>query len=130
MRGSGINTTIKPKAPVIRDCGPEGCEIDWLSSKRHQAELDVSDFTQFSLEQGWGDGLPVIPPTEARVRAFLAAGNRYPDEVICTLPPLDAECTVEKIAINAVMAGAAAESLPLLIVRWKAWPIRTSSCLG
>ena len=56
------------KAPVIRDCGPEGCEIDWLSSQRHEAEIDdVTAFTQFSLEQGWGDGLPVIPPTEGRV---------------------------------------------------------------
>ena len=114
-----MNTTTKPK-PIIRDCGPEGCEIDWLSSKRHQADLDIEDFTKFSLEQGWGDGLPVIPPTEARVRGFLAKGNRYPDEVVCKLPPMDAECTVEKIAINAVMAGAPPESLPLLIAALEA----------
>ena len=110
-----MSVIAKPNAPVVRDCGPEGCEIDWLSSKRHEVELDIVDFTQFSIKQGWGDGLPMIPPTEARVRAFLAAGNRYPDEVVCTLPPLDAECTIEKIAINAVMAGASSESMPLLI---------------
>ncbi|MYM62400.1 hypothetical protein GSF27_03435 [Pseudomaricurvus sp. HS19] len=67
------------------------------------------------MQQGWGDGLPLIPPTEARVRAFLGANNRYADEVICHLPPTDADCTVEKIAINAVMAGAPAESMPLII---------------
>ena len=110
-----MTAATKPKVPVIRDCGSEGCEIDWLSSKRHQTELGIEDFTKFSLEEGWGDGHPVIPPTEARARAFLAAGNRYPDEVICTLPPMDAECTVDKIAINAVMAGAPPKSLPLLI---------------
>jgi hypothetical protein len=100
----------------LRDCGPEGCEIDWLSSKRYETEIDdVTAFTQFSLEKGWGDGLPLIPPTEARVRTFLSKNNRYPDEVICKLPPTDADCTVEKIAINAVMAGASPESLPLII---------------
>jgi hypothetical protein len=124
-----MSATIKPgsyatkpqKAPLIRDCGPQGCEIDWLSSKRHEAELDdVMAFTRLSLERGWGDGLPVIPPTEARVRAFLAANKRYPDEVICTLPPLRADCTVEKIAINAVMAGAPPESMPLIIASLEA----------
>jgi hypothetical protein len=67
------------------------------------------------MEKGWGDGLPLVPPTDARVRGFLAANNRYPDEVIAHLPPMRAECTVEKIVINAVMAGAPPESLPLLI---------------
>jgi hypothetical protein len=109
----------KPKAPpkqlVSRDCGPEGCEIDWLASTRHQADLDIAGFTAFAMEKGWGDGLPLVPPTDARVRGFLAANNRYPDEVIAHLPPMRAECTVEKIVINAVMAGAPPESLPLLI---------------
>ncbi len=124
-----MSATIKPDigaarpkgAPVIRDCGPEGCEIDWLSSKRQEAEVDdVMAFTQFSLEEGWGDGLPVIAPTEARVREFLSKNNRYPDEVICALPPLNADCTVEKIAINAVMAGASPQSLPLIIAALEA----------
>jgi hypothetical protein len=115
-----MSETTEPKAPIVRDCGPEGCEIDWLSSKRLKVELEIEDFTAFSMEQGWGDGLPVIPPTEARVRAFLAAGNRYPDEVICTLPPMDAECTIEKIAVNAVMAGAPPASMPLLIAALEA----------
>lgn len=118
---TGIGTTKPKKAPIIRDCGPQGCEIDWLSSQRHEAGIDdIAAFTQFSLEQGWGDGLPVVPPTEARVRAFLSRNNRYPDEVICSLPPMNAECTVEKIAINAVMAGAAPESLPLIIASLEA----------
>jgi len=104
-----------PKLKVDRDCGPEGCEIDWLASQRHEAELDIEGFTAFAMEQGWGDGLPMVPPTETRVRTMLAANNRYPDEVITVLPPMRAECTVEKIAINAVMAGAPPESLPLLI---------------
>ncbi len=113
----------KPAEKVVnlRDCGPEGCDIDWLSSQKVETEIDdVMEFTRFALDKGWGDGLPLIPPTEARVRDFLGRNNRYADEVICTLPPADGECTVEKIAINAVMAGARAESLPLIIAALEA----------
>jgi hypothetical protein len=104
----------EPRPLVSRDCGPEGCEVDWLASRRVEAELDIAEFTDFSLEMGWGDGLPLIPPTETRVRQFLAENDRYPDEVIATMPD-SSECTVEKIAINAVMAGAPAASLELII---------------
>lgn len=112
----GTTATQEQKVVNLRDCGPAGCDIDWLSSQRVEAEIDdVMAFTREAMEQGWGDGLPLIPPTEGRVREFLSKNNRYADEVICKLPPSDAECTVEKIAINAVMAGAPAESLPLII---------------
>jgi hypothetical protein len=114
-------TTREDKVVDLRDCGPEGCDLDWLSSRRHEAEIDdVMEFTRFAMAQGWGDGLPVIPPTEARVRALLGANNRHPDEVVCRLPPIYADCTVEKIAINAVMAGAQPESLPLIIAALEA----------
>jgi hypothetical protein len=105
---------VPPKQFVSRECGPDGCEIDWLASTRHECDLDVVEFTKFAMEQGWGDGLPLVPPTDTRVRTFLAANKRYPDEVIAYLPTR-VECTVEKIVINAVMAGAPPESLPLLI---------------
>jgi hypothetical protein len=104
-----------PQLLVSRDCGPAGCEVDWLASRRVETDIDIEGFTRFSIEQGWGDGLPLIPPTEGRVRSFLSENDRYPDEVICVLPPAHAECTVEKIAINAVMAGAPAASLELII---------------
>lgn len=106
------NRIVKPL--VSRDCGPEGCEIDWLSSRSVEVSDDIEGFTDFSLEQGWGDGLPLIPPTAARVRAFLAKNDRYPDEIIARMPD-SSECTVEKIVINAVMAGAPPISLELII---------------
>ena len=88
---SSAGAQLPEKVVNLRDCGPEGCDIDWLSSHRREAEIDdVMAFTQFALEEGWGDGLPLIPPTEARVRRFLGQNNRYPDEVICQLPPSDA----------------------------------------
>jgi hypothetical protein len=104
-----------PRQLISRECGPEGCEVDWLTSRRHEADVGIEEFTNFSLKMGWGDGLPLVPPTDARVRNFLAENDRYPDEVIAYLPPMQAECTVEKIVINAVMAGAPPASLELLI---------------
>ncbi|HEX7852795.1 MAG TPA: hypothetical protein VF503_03780 [Sphingobium sp.] len=114
IRPGAHRAAPEPKPLISRDCGPEGCEVDWLASRRVEAELDIEDFTKFSLEMGWGDGLPLIPPTDARVRTFLSENDRYPDEVIGEMPG-NVECTVEKIVINAVMAGAPPESLELLI---------------
>lgn len=105
---------MEAKPLISRDCGTEGCEVDWLVSERHKTELDFEAFNDFAMEMGWGDGLPLIPPTEGRVRSFLAENDRYPDEVIAVLPG-DIECTVEKIVINAVMAGAPVASLEVLI---------------
>lgn len=109
-----ITQTSERGIAVIRDCGPEACEVDWLSSKVHETDIGVEEFTRFAMEQGWGDGLPMVPPTIERVRDFLVQGGRYPDEVIAIIPPQASECTVEKIAINAVMAGAPPASLPFL----------------
>lgn len=113
--------TQEQKVVNLRDCGEGGCDIDWLSSQQHETEVDdVMAFTQFAMEKGWGDGLPLIPPTEARVRMFLGQNNRYADEVICNLPPSNADCSVEKIAINAVMAGAPPQSMPMIIAALEA----------
>ena len=113
IRPSG-RTNNAPKTLVSRDCGPAGCEVDWLTSNRIKAPDEITDFIDYSLEQGWGDGLPLIPPTDARVRTFLSENDRYPDELIARMPD-SSECTVEKIVINAVMAGAPPESLELII---------------
>lgn len=99
---------------VSRDCGPAGCSVDWLTSDRIEVEDDICAFTDFSLAQGWGDGLPIVPPTESRVRSFLAENDRYPDELIARMPD-GSDCTIEKIVINAVMAGAPPASLELIV---------------
>src|SRR2546426_515726 len=65
--------------------------------------------------RGWTDGLPVVPPTEERVLAMLAGSTRAPDEVVATVAPDLVECTVEKVAINAVMAGCKPEYFPVVL---------------
>jgi len=70
---------------------------------------------QLFLANHWADGLPIIPPTEQAVKAMLAATERSPDEVIGLVSPKNGIATIEKIAINAVMAGAKPEYLPVII---------------
>jgi hypothetical protein len=64
---------------------------------------------------GVTDGLPVVPPTRARVERALAAASRRADDVVATVAPAHGVATVEKIAINAVMAGCRPEYLPVVI---------------
>jgi hypothetical protein len=84
-------------------------------SERLEIDDDPAAFLKLATDAGWGDGLPLIPPTEARVRESVARAGRAPDEVIAHLPPRNGAATVEKIAVNAVMAGAPAASMPLLV---------------
>jgi hypothetical protein len=70
--------------------------------------------------RGWTDGLPVTPPTDVRVMRMLTGTKRRPDEIVGKIPPYLAECTVEKVAINAVMAGCLPEYLPVLLAALEA----------
>jgi hypothetical protein len=64
---------------------------------------------------GWSDGLPVIPPTPARVDAFLRQVDRGPAEVLGVLTPEHREATVASVAANGVMAGCRPEYMPVLL---------------
>jgi hypothetical protein len=66
-------------------------------------------------DRGWTDGLPVVPPTPARVLRMLGGTTRDPHEVVAVVPPDLVECTVEKVAINAVLAGCRPEHLPVVL---------------
>jgi hypothetical protein len=65
--------------------------------------------------RGWSDGLPVVPPTPGRVARMLAGTTRAPDEVVAVVPPDLVPCSVEKVAVNAVLAGCRPEYLPVVI---------------
>lgn len=67
------------------------------------------------LEWRWSDGFPLVPPTLDRVERMLAGTSRAPQDVIATLEPGFGLATVEKIAVNAVMAGCRPEHLPVVI---------------
>ena len=67
------------------------------------------------FERGVTDGLPVVPPTRARVGAMVAGSGREAGELIAFVPPNFGRASVEKIAINAVMAGCRPEYMPVVI---------------
>ncbi|MFC1988886.1 hypothetical protein ACFLVJ_03550 [Chloroflexota bacterium] len=67
------------------------------------------------LRYGWSDGFPLVPPTREKVQDMLAATKRSPEEVVCNLSPGGRPATIEKIAINAVMAGCLSSHLPVVI---------------
>jgi hypothetical protein len=78
------------------------------------AEL-ITDAYEYAYDQGWTDGLPIIPPTPEVVGRFVAASGRAAEEVIGIIPPRKGRATVGVIAVNAVMAGCRAEYMPVLI---------------
>lgn len=67
------------------------------------------------LRRGWGDGLPLLPPTTKLVQEMLAATGRSPSQLLGMLGPRHGRVTIENVAINAVMAGARPEYMPVLI---------------
>jgi hypothetical protein len=78
-----------------------------------QGTLEETD--RFFYKRGWTDGLPVIPPTEEAVAEMLTGTDLRPDYLLGKLIPRQGKVTVEKIAINAVMAGALPTYMPVLI---------------
>ncbi len=81
---------------------------------------DLEDEFEAMHDRGWSDGLPLVPPTADRVLKMLGGTTRSPADVVCTVPPTLVELTVEKIAINAVMAGCLPEYLPVVITALEA----------
>src|SRR5499427_6515930 len=74
-------------------------------------DTDLGEF----FDHGVSDGLPVVPPTRARVSRAVEATGRLGSELIAEVPPNYGRATVEKIAVNAVMAGCRPEYLPVVI---------------
>ena len=85
-----------------------------LATRRVEfAELE-DDF-EAMFDRGWSDGLPLVPPTEARVMRMLDGTTREPNDVVANVAPDLIDVTVEKIAVNAVMAGCKPEYMPVVI---------------
>lgn len=86
-----------------------------LQSERFEVEDDLWAVNAFFEERGWTDGLPVIPPTEDRVERMLETVPGRAGDVIGFVPPRWAPATVEKIAVNAVMAGCLPQYMPVVL---------------
>ena len=86
-----------------------------LHSTRMRLSGGVDEISDALFDKGYTDGLPIVPPTEERVRRMLGGTSRPSDESLGQMPPAQFDATVEKIAVNAVMAGCRPEAMPVLI---------------
>jgi hypothetical protein len=91
-----------------------------LRAERRHVSDDFAHANQYLETQGWTDGLPVIPPTEALVTEMLRRTTRAPDEPLGRMEPLQGTVTVEKVAANAVMAGCRPEYFPVVLASVRA----------
>lgn len=89
-------------------------ESDRLKARRIELG-EIEDDIETAFDRGWTDGLPVVPPTPVRVLRMLDGTSRAPDEIVAVVPPDLVPITVEKVAINAVMAGCRPEYLPVVL---------------
>ncbi len=85
-----------------------------LTSQRYAVD-DLGQAIELAFEKGWTDGLPVVPPTEARVRAMLDAVGLEPGHQIAFITNRQVAVTAEKVAINAAMAGCKPEYMPVVV---------------
>lgn len=76
---------------------------------------DPSLLLDLSVSEGWGDGLPVIPPTRAAVREMIGAIDRAGDEVLGMMAPALAPATIHHVAVNAVLAGCRPDYFPVVV---------------
>lgn len=119
MVEAGIEQVIAgltlPVQDVPRETGTGPSPAETLTF-RGEDHLDaVERMNGDFLASGWGDGFPLVPPTRKAVGRILGGTTRPPDQVVCLLEPGFGLATVEKIGINAAMAGCRPEHLPVLM---------------
>jgi hypothetical protein len=106
-----VSALTTPLTPEERSPSPRPTDV----SAGVAFKGDLQEVQQFFYRRGWGDGLPIIPPTRSAVDEMLTGTDLPPDHLVGKMMPRQGKVTVEKIAINAVMAGALPTAMPVLI---------------
>jgi hypothetical protein len=123
---TGIDDLGDDLPPMRPGCGSLSVDPDlvdelrvrFIGSRLRARRVEIAaleDEMEALFDRGWTDGLPVVPPTEARVLRMLEGTERDPQDVVAVVPPDLVEVTVEKVAVNAVMAGCRPEYLPWVL---------------
>jgi len=110
-----INALTSPLTKAEKNPTPFAFDYGPLKFHGNSYSEAVEIFQQYCVDNYLGDGLPLTPPTKGAVAWMLTGTSRSPDEAIGIMAPRNGMATVEKIAINAVMAGARPEYLPVII---------------
>ena len=118
-----IEASIKAVFANVIDVLTKPLTADEKSPKRREPENpprivfkgSLDEINQFFYQRGWTDGLPIIPPTEAAVVEMMTGTDLPAAHLVEKLEPRLGKATIERIAINAVMAGCLPTYMPLLI---------------
>src|SRR5579859_4380610 len=90
-------------------------ETDGTLTSRRIVLDDPAEAIEYFYQQGWTDGLPVVPPTPKRVSEFLEFSGNLPGDILGMIPARNRVITAEKVAINAVMAGCLPNYMPVIV---------------
>ena len=104
--------------PVSAPPGAAGADVGDGRGDTSPTRLSAREAIEYCYQNGWTDGLPVVPCTDELLDQFLAAVDRSPDEVVLAMPQLNRSCSVRLAAINAVMAGCLPEYFPTVLAAW------------
>ena len=115
-----IDTIIQGLTNFPTDRGPVSVQNTGGATEVFTVEMDASPdgldaVNRLLAERDWSDGIPVVPPTPQLVERMLAGTSRSPQDVLMVMEPGFGVATVEKIAINAVMACCRPEQFPILL---------------
>jgi hypothetical protein len=108
-------TSFPAGAGMRRDTSGSSKPTEIFTVEMDDTPAGLDAVNRFIAERDWSDGLPVIPPTPAAVEQMLKGTKHAPQDVLMVMEPGFGLATVEKIAINAVMAGCRPEHLPVLL---------------
>ncbi|HZR11926.1 MAG TPA: hypothetical protein VFC33_01635 [Acidimicrobiia bacterium] len=106
-----------------------------LTAETIELDADPRALYELSLEERWGDGVPLLPPTDDVIESLLVTTPYPPEHVLCALPPRYGVATVELVAINAAMAGCTPAAFPYVIAaldaitvpEWNAFGLTTTT---
>jgi hypothetical protein len=116
---SGVNSAMDAIVGALtqplsqEEKAPESIETE--NPSRIIFRGDLEEVNRFYYKRGWTDGLPIIPPTESAVKEMVSGTDLPVSHLVGKLLPRLGKATIEKIAINAVMAGCLPTHLPVLI---------------
>jgi len=107
-----------------------------LTSDTYEVVADPDAYYELAEERGWGDGLPLVAPTEERVQSMLETVPESPETVLGVVEPRRAAATAEKVAVNAVMAGCPPDCFPVVVAavravcepRFNLYALNTTTC--
>jgi hypothetical protein len=124
IRGDGIyvdKLLKKTMTELGKTKPPQAGNFPETKIEKIQIKKDVfSEVNELFYKRGWADGLPIVPPTKERVEEMLKGSDLSSDFLITYVDPMMGQATVEKIAVNAVMAGCRPEYMPVLMAATEA----------